>query len=97
MIIISSQQYRDDKVTESKKTELNNCSELVLTVYAVGFDDLYILHDGHHVREAAIKLGIPVIYKCIDHPEGLTGEDLLEQSWKDGDWYYIATGDFVWR
>ncbi|ODA41936.1 hypothetical protein DSBG_1206 [Desulfosporosinus sp. BG] len=49
------------------------------------------------MREAAIKLGIPVIYKCIDHPEGLTGEDLLEQSWKDGDWYYIATGDFVWR
>ena len=96
MLIISSQHYRDDKVTESKKSELIDCSELVLTVYAVGVDDLYILHDGHHAREAAIELGIPVIYKCVDHPEELTGEDLLEQSCNGGDWYYIATGDFVW-
>lgn len=97
MLIISSQHYRDDKVTESKKSELIDCSELVLTVYAVGVDDLYILHDGHHAREAAIELGIPVIYECINHPEDLTGEDLLEQSRNDGDWYYIATGDFVWQ
>ena len=40
MIIISSQHYRDDKITESKKLELTDCSELVLTVYTVGFDDL---------------------------------------------------------
>jgi hypothetical protein len=97
MIIISSQHYRDDKITESKKLELTDCSELVLTVYAVGFDDLYILHDGHHAREAALELGLSVTYECIDHPAGLIGEDLLEHSWKDGDWYYIKTGDFVWR
>lgn len=97
MQIISSQHYRNDKITESKKAELADTTELVLTVYAVGFDDLYILHDGHHTREEALELGIPITYECIDQPEGLEGENLLEQSWNDGDWYYIESGELVWQ
>ena len=97
MQIISSQHYRNDSITASKKADLIDCVELVLTVYPVGIDDLYILHDGHHTREAALELGILVTYECVDQPEGLTGEDLLEKSWNDGDWYFIESGELVWQ
>ena len=31
--------------------------------------------------EAAMQCDVPVIFEIVNHPEGLTGDNLLEQSW----------------
>ena len=98
MKVISSQRYLDENKVAEKVNELKarKVETLVLEVWEVGFEDLYILGDGHHRLAAAKELGIKVKFVESKHPEGLTGEDLLEQSWIDSDWYYIETGETVW-
>lgn len=96
MLVISSQHYRNEERIEEKKLEIAGLEKVTLPVHEVGFDDLYILADGHHIRESAIELSIPVEYEIVEHGEHLTGEALLEQSWNDGDYYYIETGKLVW-
>lgn len=43
-----------------------------------------------------MELGIDVTFDEVDHPEGLTGDALLEQAWMDGDYCYIDTKTTVW-
>ncbi len=98
MKVISSQRYLDENKVAEKVDELKaeRVETLELEVWEVGFEDLYILKDGHHRLAAAKELGIKVEFVEGSHPEGLTGENLLEQSWIDSDWYYIETGENVW-
>lgn len=99
--VISSQQYLDKEIVKVKMQELAGQEVLELAVWATGIADdngqeLFILCDGHHRLCAAEMLGIPVVYESVEHPEGLTGETLLEATWNDSDWYYIATNYLVW-
>ncbi len=98
MKVISSQRYLDENKVAEKVNELKagRVEILELEVWEVGFEDLYILKNGHHRLAAAKELGIKVEFVEGSHPEGLTGENLLEQSWIDSDWYYIETGENVW-
>lgn len=94
MTIISSQRYIDSDIVDSKLAalEADRPAEVVLPVWPVGMDDLYVLSNGHHTLTAARALGIPVRFSVESHPERLTGQDLLEQAWIDADWYDIETG-----
>ena len=59
-------------------------------------NELCILADGHHTYEAATELGIEVRFAEQDHPEGLTGEALLEAAWMDSEYRYLGTEINVW-
>jgi hypothetical protein len=98
MKVISSQRYLNENKVAEKVEELKaeRVEILTLEVWEVGIDDLYILCDGHHRLAAAQELGIEVEFVADSHPDGLTGEDILEQAWIDSDWYYIETGRDVW-
>lgn len=93
--IISSQRFIDNEILNEKisKLEAEKPSEIVFPVWDVKEFDCAILYNGHHTLEAARQLGIAVKYELVDHPEGLCGEDLLEQAWIDSDWYNIETGE----
>ncbi len=102
MKVISSQRYINWNIVEEKKAELEGQSKIEIVVWETGLQDLdgndvYVMGDKHHTRLAAIKLGIEIEYVIDEHPEGLTGEDLLEQSWIDSDWRYIDTDIPVWQ
>jgi hypothetical protein len=97
MTIISSQRFLNYDIVEEKATELEGATVVLLPVYEVEMEDgegnaLYILADGHHRREAANDLGIAVEYEIVRHQDDLTGEQLLENSWIDSDWYYVESG-----
>lgn len=96
-MIISSQKYISNEILNGKMEVLaaNRPEEIVLETWIVGTDNLEILFDGHHTLEAARQLDIPVRFSAIVHPEGLTGEDLLEQAWLDSEWYNVETGKLV--
>lgn len=96
-MVISSQKYISNEILNEKiaAMETNSPAEIVLKTWIVGINDLEILFDGHHTFEAAQQLDIPVRFVAIAHPEGLTGENLLEQAWLDSDWYDIKTGNPV--
>lgn len=91
--IISSQRFLDNSIIEEKIAELesNRPQEIVLLAWDVN-GDCAVLSDGHHTLEAASQLGISVEFQIARHPEGLKGEDLLERSWMDSDWYDVKTG-----
>lgn len=97
-MIISSQKYLSYDIVDAKKKEIAGAAVLVLKTWPVCIDgDNYeVLFNGHHRLEAARELGIPVEFVSEPHPEGLTGEDLLEQAWMDSDWYDVQTGNMVW-
>ena len=59
-------------------------------------NDLYILVDGHHRKEAAEELGIKIRYEEVKNVHGVTGEALLDACYNDSDWYDVETGDLVW-
>lgn len=92
--IISSQRYLDSNVVSDKITEIeqSGITEIVLKAWDVKAYDCAILSDGHHTYEAAQQCGINVRFEIIDHPEGIDGDNLLEQAWMDSDWYDIETG-----
>lgn len=59
-------------------------------------NNLYILVDGHHRKEAAEELGIEIRYEEVKNKHGVTGEALLDACYNDSDWYDVETGDLVW-
>ncbi len=90
-MIISSQRYVDFDIVDQKISELDGMTEITLITWAVD-DAMEILSDGHHTFEAANELGITVNFEKTTHPEGLSGNDLLEAAWMDSDWYDVETG-----
>ena len=101
--IISSQRFINYDIVDEKIKEIADSKEITLTVYDVGEETLdldgqrvYVLHDGHHRRLAAIELGIEIYYQVVNHPEGLTGESLLLDQYNDSDYRYIETDITVW-
>jgi len=102
MKVISSQRYVDWDIVAEKMAELEGETKIEIVVWETGLqdfngEDVYVMGDKHHTRLAAIELGIEIEYVIDEHPEGLTGEDLLEQSWMDSDWRYIDTDILVWQ
>lgn len=99
-MIISSQRFTDNDKVKEKVIELSGKKELVLQAFEVGDLDgqvnLFVLADGHHRLEAANLLGIPVRFEITTHPEGLTGQELLNDMWMDEDYFDIETGRSVW-
>ena len=92
MKVISSQRYIDSKIYEAKLAELADVTRLELPVWDVKAYDCAILFDGNHRYAAAQDLGIEVSFVVTNHPEGISGDNLLEQAWMDSDWYDVETG-----
>lgn len=90
--IISSQKHLDWNIVEQKMSGMVGVESLTLEAWDVKAYDCAVLYDGHHTIAAARELGIPVSYTVIDHPEGISGDNLLEQAWMDSDWYDVETG-----
>lgn len=96
MKYISSQHYIDAEIVEAKKAELEGVTEVVIPCTYVGLIDgveYAMQNDKHHTLAAARELGIPVVFDVEDDPEGLTGEELLETRYNDGDYYDVETSD----
>lgn len=101
MKVITSQGYINEDIVESKKEMLSGETSIELVVWTTGMQDdngeaLCVLSDGHHTYEAAVELGVDVIFTETEHPEGLTGEALLEATWMDSDYHYLDTKENVW-
>lgn len=96
MTYISSQHYIDAEIVEAKKAELEGLTEVVIPCTYVGIVDgveYAMQNDKHHTLAAARELGIPVVFDVEDDSEGLTGEELLEVRYNDGDYYNVETSD----
>lgn len=96
MTYISSQHYIDAEIVEAKKAELEGVTEVVIPCTYVGIVDgveYAMQNDNHHTLAAARELGIPVVFDVEDDSEGLTGEELLEVRYNDGDYYNVETSD----
>lgn len=98
MTIISSQHYINYDIVDAKEKAMAEAgirSVLIPCHYAGEIDgEAYgVQADGHHTLAAARRLGIEIIYEVIDHPEGVTGETLLDISYMDGDWYNVETSN----
>jgi hypothetical protein len=91
--IISSQRYIDNNILNAKiaQIEAEQPAEITLTAWDVD-GEYAVLSDGHHTYEAATQCDIPVRFDIVTHPEGLSGDNLLEQAWMDSDWYIVETG-----
>ena len=101
MRVISSQRYIDYSIVDEKIEEIKGMDKVVLPIIDAEMtdengNDLYILVDGHHRKEAAEELGIEVEYEEVENETGLTGDALLEASYNDSDWYDTATGRCIW-
>lgn len=101
MKVITSQGYIDDAIVESKKELLAGAASVDLVVWTTGIqndngDELCVLSDGHHTYEAAKELGLEINFVETEHPEGITGEQLLDVAWMDSDWHYLDTKKLVW-
>lgn len=100
MKVITSQSYIDWDKVEEKKEILSGSAFIELTVWTTGLknedgEDLCILSDGHHTYEAAKELGIEINFVESEHPEGISGEALLDAAWMDSDWRYLDTDQRV--
>lgn len=96
MTYISSQHYIDAEIVEAKKAEIEGVTEVVIPCTYVGIVDgveYAMQNDKHHTLAAARELGIPVVFDVEDDSEGLTGEELLEVRYNDGDYYNVETSD----
>ncbi len=96
MTYISSQHYINAEIVEEKKAELEGVTEVVIPCTYVGVIDgveYAMQNDKHHTLAAARELGIPVVFAVEDDAEGLTGEELLEVRYNDGDYYNVETSD----
>lgn len=101
MKIISSQRYIDYEIVDEKIKEIEGSTSITLPIIDAEMkdlngEDLYILVNGHHRKEAAEELGIEVLYEEVDNEYGVTGDDLLLQCRIDSDWYYVESGRLVW-
>lgn len=98
MKYISSQHYRDWDIVSEKIAALESDTPDHVTIpcWYVGEidgEEYAMVNDGHHLMEAARQLEIPVEFDVTDDPEGLTGTNLLNARWMDGDWYDVETSD----
>lgn len=101
MRVITSQNYINWDIVSRKMEALKDIGSVELTVWTTGLqnedgDDLVILADGHHTYQAAKELGIEVKFVEDPHPEGVTGEALLDLAWMDSDWRYLDNNNLVW-
>lgn len=101
MKVITSQSYINYDIVDEKIAALDGTTEITLTVWTTGLvdengEELCILSDGHHTYEAAMELGVEVSFDEVEHPEGLTGDKLLEAAWMDSDYHYLGTEINVW-
>ena len=103
MKIISSQRYLDYDIVAQKMAELESeaATEVIIEIIDAGMqdldgNDLYIMDNGHHTKEAGECLGIEVKYEEIKNHYNTYGEDLLRAAWIDSDWYYVDNGYMVW-
>lgn len=100
MRIISSQRYINFDIVDEKIKEMEGLDKITLPIVDAGMknangENLFILVDGHHRKEAAEELGIKVCYKEIKNEYGCIGDELLESCWMDSDWYYVDNGRLV--
>lgn len=100
MKVISSQRYLDYGIVDAKAEEIKNETVIILPVINSGLKDntgeeLFILVDGHHRKEAAEELGIEVEYEEVENEHGVEGDELLEACYNDSDWYYVKNGALV--
>lgn len=96
MKYISSQHYINWDVVEEKMEALKGADRVVIPFSYVGEidgEEYAAQCDGHHTLAAARELGIEVVFEVKDDPEGLTGEELLDARYIDGDWYDVGTSD----
>lgn len=101
MKVISSQKFVDYKIVDEKIEEIKEYDFVTLPIIRAEMKDLddnelYVLIDGHHTKEAAEELGIKIVYEEVKNEFGLVGEELLEQMWMDSDWYCVETGVSIW-
>jgi len=106
MTIISSQHYINQDIVERKMTEIKDREYVLIPCSYVGIIDgveYAMQNDGHHTLAAARELGLEIRFSVDDDPEGLTGEELLESRYMDGDYYDVETSNpayddftFVW-
>ena len=96
MTYISSQHYIDWDIVNEKMDELQDATTVIIPFYYAGEIDgveYAIQIDCHHTLAAARELGLDVKFALDDDPDGLTGEDLLDAHYMDGDWYNVETSD----
>src|SRR3972149_5584129 len=91
-IIISSQRYLDEDIVAQKIELLRGETTISLPVYDCPEYDCGILYNGHHTLAAARELGLVVSFYFVEHPEGLTGDNLLDQVHGGDDYYDIDNG-----
>lgn len=101
MKVITSQSYINEDIVKEKKAMLEGIESIELVVWTTGIqdfngEDVFILADGHHTYTAAVELGIDVNFVEEEHPEGVTGEALLDIAWMDSDYCYLGTTCTVW-
>lgn len=101
MKVITSQSYINWDIVDAKLNKLAGSEYVELPVWTTGLqdddgEDLCILADGHHTYKAAKELGIEIRFDEMEHPEGLTGEALLDAAWMDSDYHYLGTETIVW-
>lgn len=94
MTIISSQHYINPEIVAEKIEQLTaaGAKSIIVPCSYVGIIDgveYAVQTDKHHTLSAAWELDLPVEYKITDDPEGLTGIDLLEARYYDGDYYDV--------
>lgn len=96
MTYISSQHYIDSETVERKMQELQGAEYVEIPCSYVGEIDgveYAIQVDGHHTLAAARELDLEIRFVVDDDSEGLTGEELLNARWMDGDWYDVVTSN----
>ena len=101
MKVISSQKYIDDEILNEKIEQIRDLEYIELPIINVEMqdedgNDLFVLIDGHHRKEAAQQLGIDVRYEEVPNYHNLTGVELLNAIYMDSDYYYVDTGADVW-
>lgn len=100
MKVISSQRYLNYDIVDEKLKDMEHETVITLPVINSGLKDntgeeLFILVDGHHRKEAAEELGIEVEYEEVENEHGVTGDELLEACYNDSDWYYVESEKLV--
>lgn len=101
MKVISSQRHLNFDIVDRKIEEIKFLDFVTLPIIDAEMtdldgNDLYILADGHHRKEAAEELGIEIRYEVVKNEHGVTGEAILDACYNDSDWYDVETGDLIW-
>lgn len=103
MNIISSQEYRSEKVI-ADKIAANDFAVTLSPVFRVDGEEMQVILDGHHSFEAARRAGVAAEYviatardndtiACLDRGDV---NDFLAQNVIDSQWVYLATQQPVW-